>query len=151
MKINEALVIMLTTICFGLVERIMKEDWVLYDSFKRAQNLYMKLVDKLPTPNFVTDTSGRILHMNYSAKVLYERSKKSRMPDKIPSKDAKGLIKMVHPDYKKTVEEFLKKATREFVSPIDVPILVNPPDNKLECVCDLGLDIHLMNQGNVHS
>ena len=153
---SEGLIIFLTTSLFGYMERLAKEDWVLFDSFKRAQKLYMKMVDKLPMPNFVVDSSGKILYQNSSAKELYAKSRKSKIvtSDLLNCaaagnvlKEERGLLEMVHPDHRENIAKVLKEAIKVPVQSIDIPLLINLPANSLVTECRIGLDVNLINQG----
>jgi len=149
--------IMLTTITFGFCERFSKENWVLYDSFKRAQNLFMKMADKFPISNFIVDVSGRMQHLNASAKQLFEKAKRCKIAftsmnanlgkTRSHVKEDRGIFDMVHPDFRKTVDELIKKAVRQKVDSLEIPLLTNLPSQYANSECNLGLDINFVNQG----
>ena len=128
----EALIIAVTTIFFGFVERIMKEDWVLYESFMRAQKIYMKLVDAMLLPTFVVEPSGRVLYANVKGRNLLALS---RTKAKQQGKGGANLLSLVHPDFVKPLEPILKRAGRENVEPIEIPLLnylVEPQEKAVE-------------------
>ena len=72
--LEQLLIIFLTTLSFGCIEKVMKEGWVLYDSFKRSFNLIQKFLDALPQPSFVVDHAGVILKANAKGKALTKLS-----------------------------------------------------------------------------
>lgn len=144
----EILVIGFSTIIFGFVERLMKEDWVLYDSFKRSQNIYMKLVDGLSFPTFVTDAAGRILYMNSSGNSLIVESKKSASEKrKANLKGTSNFLELIHSSYLKSIEESLKRATKEAIPPIEIPLKSIQQITKHFYKCELGLDSTIIEQG----
>ncbi len=144
---REILAVCVSATLFGFFERIMKEDWVLLDSFRRAQHLYMQLVDKLPAPNFVTDGSGRIVHMNSAARALFSRFQLVRPT---AATGDRGFLDMVHPRHRTLVEFALKDSiSGQDRGPANVPVLVNKSESRFESSCELGLDIGLLNQGTV--
>ncbi len=115
----------------------------------------MKLIDKLPTPSFVTDPAGRILHANSRARTLCDCFRQSRITaperskegSRTSSRDDRSLLEMVHPDQRRVVEEALKGYAGEPGQSVDVLMLVNAPEKRLVCACELGISIDLINQG----
>jgi len=149
-----------SVLIFSFCERLLKEEWVLYKSFRRSQNIYLNMVDKLQVPSFVVDNNGRILHLNFYARKIYKEGRKyktliktecSVTGDNTDTKSTqskeRGIFEIIHPDYKKKIADGLKKITKEAVQPINVPILVNPQENFLSSECNLGLDSNLINKG----
>ena len=123
----ECMAICGTTLLFGFVERAMKETWILYDSFKRAQKVYTKLVDAALLPTFVTDSTGRVLYANSRGKALFVESRpnaedKDRSQQRLQRGGA-NLLELVHPDSLKPVEALLKRGPRDRAPPLDVPLL----------------------------
>ncbi len=142
----------------------MKENWILYDSFKRAQKIYMKLVDGALLPTFVADSTGRVLYANSRGKALFVESRanaedKDRSQQRLQRGGA-NLLELIHPERLKTVEGFLKRGPREKASLVDVPLLCKGADEKLaieletakaEGKADPGLDLSLLARGNTYS
>ncbi len=129
----EILTIGITTTLFAFVERAMKEEWVLFDSFKRAQKIYMKLIDQLPVPTFVTDFSGRVIYSNSAGKALHDATARSASATGVGH--GWNFLELVYADHKQTVEDLLKKIGREAPQAVEVPLLneaVDPNDKAKE-------------------
>ena len=65
------------TLIFAFIEKGLKEMWVLYDSFHRAQLIYLNLIDHSINSLFVVDKNLNILYQNKSGIQLLEASKSS--------------------------------------------------------------------------
>ena len=155
----EIIAISVLTTVFGFIERTMKEDWVLFDSFRRAQKIYMKLIDQMPVPTFVTDALGRVIYCNAVGRVLYDTAKEVN-GSPLQQQRNWNFLELVYAEQKKKVEDMIKRATKETVDPIEVPILTHtppaepeevkkenqPPERKASKV-HLGLDVMIVKQG----
>ena len=150
----EFLVIVVTTLIFAFVEKTMKEDWVLFDSFKRAQKIYAKLIDQTPIPTFVTDSAGRILYCNLLGKELYGVTK-SEAINKVWN-----FLELVYADHKSIVEEMMKRVGKEEVEAVEVPLFnelgkreveevkeAPKPPERAPSKVQLGLDTVIVNRG----
>ena len=124
---SEIFVTCITTTMFGYIERISKEDWVLYDSFKRSNNLHIQLISQQEIPNFVVDETGKILHENVSGLMLYEKKPGVHDHARCHSSGNECVFKIIHPDYKKTILKLLKETNKQNIEPIDVPLLSKHP------------------------
>ena len=122
---SELLVHVGTTVVFGYIERLLKEDWVLYDSFKKAERVYMKLVDSFPDPTFVTELSGRIVYLNASASALVELARQHN-PVQRASHDRANFLELVHNDYKQRTEKALKQVLQSKLPAFELPLHVRP-------------------------
>ncbi len=116
--IYQLLVIMFSTVIFSYIEKSTKEDWVLYDSFKKSQNIVMKFADASPFPSFVLDPTGKILACNKSGKGLI----KSSLP-----RDSRAFCfgDLVHPTNKEAVLGMAKNATKEGMYRVEALLLVD--------------------------
>jgi len=116
----ELILIITSTILYSFSERNTKENWCLFDSFKRAQRIYAKLIDQIPIPAFVTDSSGRIMYYNESGKLLYAKT------GKIYNKSL-NFLDIVIQSQKKSIENLIKSAARGYVKPVEVLLLDKTP------------------------
>ena len=111
------IVIVMTAITFGFVERVLKENWVLYDSFKKSSMIFMGIADALPFGVFLVDKNGKINYKNTEASEIYGNFCKI-------SKNKNAIIyDMVHPNYrdkvKKDFEITIKsKDSLNYIAPI---------------------------------
>ncbi len=151
----EFLAIMVTTAVFGFVERQMKEEWVLFDSFKRAQKIYMKLIDQMPVPTFVTDSSGRVIYNNSAGRILYEAATKA--PSASNSGHNWNFLELVYESHRNTIEDMLKRAVKERLLPVEVPLLGESVDevvkekdkeNPASPANHIGLNTEIIKKGN---
>ena len=95
----------------------MKEDWVLYDSFKRSLNIINMFADKSPFPAFVVDSVGKILNTNSRGKALLKAALSSAHKREL-------FIDLVHPNEKENILVILKSAAKEGVHEINSTLLV---------------------------
>lgn len=130
-SLTELGIVVISTIIFGFIERIMKEEWILYDSFMRAQKIYMKLVDELQTPTYVVDSYGKLLYMNGCGRELYEKSKKVKEKTNENANNVKkggsNFLGLIHANNVKAVEEYIKKSVKETMPSLEVLMQVNSP------------------------
>ena len=112
--------IQVTTLIFASFEKSSKESWVLLDSFKKSQNVFMKLANSVPFPYFITDLHGKALAQNNQADILIDPNQKSRCFQDI-----------VHPHYKEKISKSIKEAVQKGKANIEVP-LQNTRSEKLE-------------------
>ena len=162
--VYEILAICCTTVVFSFVERVTKENWVLFDSFKRAQKIYMKLIDQLPIPTFVTDSAGRVVYCNSFGKALYDNT---RPISKSVSNKSWNFLELVYESYKKAMEDFIKQGCKNKIEPIEIPLLSEmcearmkqeiseevkddpkPAEHKL-AIADLGLNPQITDHGTL--
>lgn len=118
----ELLFISFSTTTFAFIERADKEMWVLYDSFKRSQRIYKRVVDGMPSPAFVADSTGCITYFNLHAHDIYGLAKK---------KGRANFLELVHEDQKKSVEAIIKRAVKEPTDSTEI-LLLNEDPSKLE-------------------
>lgn len=159
----EILSISFYTFVFAVFERIMKEDWILYDSFKRAQNIYMKLADGLFSPTYITDSMGKILYMNANGRSLFSDLSSTSVSTTTREKDVSNnkqfrkphsFLEIVNEKYIKAVEENIniKKAGKESLCGssivfLEVALKASNQEKWNIPKCDLGIDSNLIEQG----
>eukprot|EP00826_Nyctotherus_ovalis_P038194 TRINITY_DN3568_c0_g3_i2.p1 TRINITY_DN3568_c0_g3~~TRINITY_DN3568_c0_g3_i2.p1 ORF type:complete len:386 (+),score=56.15 TRINITY_DN3568_c0_g3_i2:118-1275(+) len=142
----EVFLIAVSTTFFSFNERNSKEKWCLYDSFKRAQRIYAKLLDQIPVPAFVTDSSGRIVYFNESGGTLCKTAGKLH-------KRGLNFLDIIDQEQRKEIEELIKRATRHHVKPVEVLLLGNTPcaiqehTNSPKAEKKLGLDVGNIRKG----
>ena len=149
------IIILAYTVVFCFIERIFKEDWVLYDSFKRTQNLYNNILNKFHSPLFIVNNSGEIVYNNESGKLLCSIGKKYKLNKQtdvklnsfsIP-KDERGILEIIHPEHKKIMRDALKDISKERINSFDVPIYTNSNKKLTESKFKFGLDVEIINNG----
>eukprot|EP00826_Nyctotherus_ovalis_P054413 TRINITY_DN7123_c0_g5_i1.p1 TRINITY_DN7123_c0_g5~~TRINITY_DN7123_c0_g5_i1.p1 ORF type:complete len:245 (+),score=35.67 TRINITY_DN7123_c0_g5_i1:605-1339(+) len=103
---------------FGCAERAMKEEWVLFDSFKKSSMIFMGLFDSLPYFAFIIDSSGRILYKNSAGVEMLENYNEAEGKGRTGN-----FTEMIHPECRKSFQREIKSA---YKSPecksIEVPI-----------------------------
>jgi len=114
----EILTSCISTVIFSLVERNHKETWVLFDSFKRSQRIYKRIVDQIPVPAFITDSSGYINYFNLHAHDICGFGKRKRRTN---------FLELVYGDQKKAVEETIKRAIKEPIESTEILLLNENP------------------------
>ena len=71
---------------YACIERVLKEDWVLFDSFKKSENSYNSLINEIYLPIFV---------INEQSDILFRNSASAQFIEAIPNKTKmKNFIKM---------------------------------------------------------
>ena len=78
----------------------------------------MKLIDQMPIPTFVTDSSGRVIYCNAVGKALYEMAKPANQQQR-----NWNFLELVYTEQKKSIEDMIKRASKEIIEPTEVPIL----------------------------
>ncbi len=119
LALYQVLAIAFTTTTFGYIERAMKEDWVIYDSFKKAQNVIMKFADTSPFPSFVLDSFGKIVKCNKRGKELL----RSAVNKKKLRVDFADLLPPVSRDH---FMDLSKRAITQGSHQTEAPLLVRP-------------------------
>jgi hypothetical protein len=64
-----------------LLERVHRDQWVLYHSSVQSEDLHFRLFMSDPTANFILSSAGRVLAYNYAAKTLVHKFGKTRTLD----------------------------------------------------------------------
>ena len=133
---EQLLALCATTLVFGCVEKTLKEEWVLFDSFKKAHNIYLKLVDRAPFPTLVTDAQGHVLYWNTVANQLFPGGGAQRRAER----RSRNLLDLVQADSQEKVGKLLKKAITgatfdaEFqLCDVDPPRSRETPPKEEEC------------------
>jgi hypothetical protein len=98
--------IAVTTLVFACIEKALKEDWVLLDSFKKAHNIHLKLVDRAPYPTLVLDLQGRVLYWNAAASQLFPSATSPLRPEA----RGRSFLDIVPADFQEKVCRLLKNA-----------------------------------------
>lgn len=140
------MVIAVSTIAFASLEKITKEEWILFDSFKRAQKIYMKIVDEMDVPAFIADPSGKLLYMNKQGEIVYEEAKKSTM-EKSEERVTSNFLELIHPLYAKQVGDSIKKAGKEAVDPMEVVFITRTQQKIKSAKSEGDNEESLMEQG----
>ena len=128
--IFQLLMILISTIILGYIERTLKEYWVLYDSFKRSYNIYVYLVDKLSNPSLVVNNSGRILYQNRNAQKLNESYDKCSFYSNktcLVNKEPRGIVKIIKPSFRNDFCQLLKNIAKSNSQSIPFPLYVGIP------------------------
>ena len=80
---------------------------MLYNTFKKSQNVHRKVLDKSTRCSFIVDSVGNILYCSEAGRSLYEKGKSI-----ISSKGnqmSNRIFDIVHPDYRKKLSNILKR------------------------------------------
>ena len=113
----EAVAIIAGTVLFGFIERLNKEGWVLFDSFKKAQKVYMRMIDNNPYPSFVITPKAKVLYSNEMGWNILTKGKADSDERKLTKGfcEYKGLkfFNIVSNEQKAKIEEILKDVSRE--------------------------------------
>eukprot|EP00826_Nyctotherus_ovalis_P011882 TRINITY_DN13098_c0_g1_i1.p1 TRINITY_DN13098_c0_g1~~TRINITY_DN13098_c0_g1_i1.p1 ORF type:complete len:146 (-),score=34.91 TRINITY_DN13098_c0_g1_i1:512-949(-) len=118
----ELVSISISTTMFAFIERADKEMWVLYDSFKRSQRIYKRVVDEMPNPAFIADSMGYITYFNSHAHDIYGFAKR---------KGKANFLELVYEDQRKSVEAIIKRAVKEPTGSTEI-LLLNEDPSKLD-------------------
>lgn len=116
----EFIALLLTTLFFGFHEKSVKEDWVLIDSFRKSQKMYIKLANSSSFPIFIIDLQGKFLELNSEAYSLLKLCLNPRT-----------FYDIVHPSYKEKITIAFKNISKDLDEKMEIPLKAEISDPSL--------------------
>eukprot|EP01022_Parablepharisma_sp_SALTPOND_P030575 TRINITY_DN766_c0_g1_i1.p2 TRINITY_DN766_c0_g1~~TRINITY_DN766_c0_g1_i1.p2 ORF type:complete len:805 (+),score=93.80 TRINITY_DN766_c0_g1_i1:687-3101(+) len=127
---HEILAITMGAVLFGFFEKLAKEDWVLFDSFRRAQKIYMRMIDSNPYPSFVVTPKSKVLYCNEIAWIMLHGDKdmdERKLTKGFCEYKGKRFHNVVHPQQQAAVENILREVSRETTTKV-MELLLRPSE-----------------------
>ena len=122
----------LSTVIAGFAERILKEGWVLYDTYKHSYKAFKKIVEQLSQSIVIMDKQGYITYTNSAAKTSINFKsdiKNANISTKRKTNSRSKIINSIQTESKQQFENELKEIN---IKPchMNVPILTHGRQEK---------------------
>ena len=96
--VYELLLFFFDLLIFFLFEKSIKSNWIILDSFRRAEKVFLRTIDSIPHPCYITTLQGRILYMN--------------QPGVVTILTNNNFYNIIYPNQRKLVEKAFRKVSK---------------------------------------